>query len=98
MPARVSCARTKHDNQQILEAASVLKEVGAALSLSPGAVTILRRFGVHLEQKGGTPMQDVKVWGHDGVTIGRTTLKARDMYGDDVVRPPTRTSWCGSAE
>jgi 2-polyprenyl-6-methoxyphenol hydroxylase-like FAD-dependent oxidoreductase len=98
MPARVRCALIKHANRQILEAASVLKEVGAALSLSPGTVKILRRFGVHLEQKGGTPMQDVKVWGHDGVTIGRTTLKARDMYGDDVVRPPTRALGCGSAE
>jgi 2-polyprenyl-6-methoxyphenol hydroxylase-like FAD-dependent oxidoreductase len=90
MPARVGCARTEHKNQQILEAAPVLKEVGAALSLSPGTVAILRRFGVHLDQKGGTQTQDVKVWSHDGATVGRTVLKARDMYGEDVVSSLTR--------
>jgi hypothetical protein len=38
---------------QILETAAELKDLGAAVMFGPGAVSILRRFGVHLEREGG---------------------------------------------
>jgi hypothetical protein len=48
---------------------------------------MLRRFHVYLDQEGGTQPQDVKIWMPDGTLIGHNAFRARETYGEDIVRP-----------
>jgi 2-polyprenyl-6-methoxyphenol hydroxylase-like FAD-dependent oxidoreductase len=70
---------------QILETASELKEVGAAITCGPGSVSILRRYGVHLEREGGVALQDMNLWSGQGKLLGNHSFGAREALGEDIV-------------
>jgi 2-polyprenyl-6-methoxyphenol hydroxylase-like FAD-dependent oxidoreductase len=71
---------------QILESASQLKEIGAAVTLGPGAIKILRRFGVHLENDGGVVTTHVSVWNGSGVQVASVPFNAMERAGEVNVR------------
>jgi 2-polyprenyl-6-methoxyphenol hydroxylase-like FAD-dependent oxidoreductase len=70
---------------QILETASELKEVGAAITCGPGSVPILRRYGVHLEREGGVALHDMNLWSGQGNLVGHHPFGAREALGEDIV-------------
>lgn len=85
------CKNNLLSNLQILESASELKEVGAAVTLGPGAVRILRRFGVHLEQEGGVLTTSINVWNSAGVQLASIPFNAMERAGEVNVR---QASFC----
>lgn len=70
---------------QIVESASELKEIGAAVTLGPGVVTILRRFGIHLENEGGIPAESISFWNSDGNLLTRNDFKTKELVGEHIV-------------
>jgi 2-polyprenyl-6-methoxyphenol hydroxylase-like FAD-dependent oxidoreductase len=70
---------------QILESASELKEVGAALSVGAGAGKILRRFGIDLAQEGGIVPDNVAIWTTDGNKIAEHPPPSAERFGDHIV-------------
>jgi hypothetical protein len=71
---------------QILESASQLKEIGAAVTLGPGAIKILRRFGVHLENAGGVITTHTSIWNGLGEQIASAPFNAMERAGEVNVR------------
>jgi hypothetical protein len=71
---------------QILESASQLKEIGAAVTLGPGAIKILRRFGVHLENNGGVITTHTSVWNGSGEQVASAPFNAMERAGEVNVR------------
>jgi hypothetical protein len=70
---------------QILESTSVLKEVGAALSIGAGGNKILRRFDIHLDQEGGIIPENMAIWTMDGNKITEHPTPSSLQYGDQFV-------------
>lgn len=70
---------------QILESASELKEIGAAVGLGPGVITILRQFGVHLENDGGVAATHMSLWNRAGIQLASVPFNARERAGEVVV-------------
>jgi 2-polyprenyl-6-methoxyphenol hydroxylase-like FAD-dependent oxidoreductase len=77
-----------HFRLQILESASELKEVGAAITPGPGALGILRRFGVHLEKEGGCVNDHVQIWGGNGKAFAKHPYNPSGAPEGNVVSPP----------
>jgi hypothetical protein len=63
-----------------------LKEIGAAVTLGPGAVKILRRFGVHLENDGGVVTTHISLWNGSGVQVASVPFNAVERAGEVNVR------------
>jgi hypothetical protein len=85
-PHRASLSSLTYPSlNQVLESTSVLKEVGAALSIGAGGNMILRRLGVHLEQEGGIIPDSIAVWTMDGNKIAEHPPPACTQYGDHIV-------------
>jgi hypothetical protein len=59
-----------------------LKEVGAAVTLGPGAVGILRRFGVHLDKEGGVVATHTAVWTFKGKQVAFAPFNAIEKAGE----------------
>jgi hypothetical protein len=70
---------------KILESASELKEIGAAVTPGPGATGILRRFGIHLEKERGCVGECLHIWGGDGQLYAQHDWPAEEGHKDRVV-------------
>jgi 2-polyprenyl-6-methoxyphenol hydroxylase-like FAD-dependent oxidoreductase len=68
-----------------LESIPKLKEVGAALSLGPGGISILRKFGIHLEHEGGVVPENFVMWSPDGKQIVQQPYSTKERFGEDTV-------------
>jgi 2-polyprenyl-6-methoxyphenol hydroxylase-like FAD-dependent oxidoreductase len=71
---------------QILESAHQLKEIGAAITIGCGAVSILRRFGIDLEKEGGVPVEAIRTWDTEGKVLATTEFHAKERLGEPPVR------------
>jgi hypothetical protein len=70
---------------QVLESASVLKEIGAAVSIGAGGGKILRRFNIHLDREGGIIPERFAIWTTDGKKLAEHAPPSSAQYGDDLV-------------
>jgi hypothetical protein len=56
------------------------------VSLGPGVVTILRRWGIHLEHSGGVVTEAFDIWsGVDGRLEASRPYNSRQRAGEDLV-------------
>jgi hypothetical protein len=79
---------------QILEAAPEMKEVGAAVTIGPGVVAILRRYGLHFEQHGGVVIKELRIWQSDGALLAQHAFNAKERAGEEIVRVLATTDGC----
>lgn len=73
---------------QILESATVLKEVGAAFLLAPNAREIIQSWGIDPELVGATKLDGLQIWDSDGRAA--KDVKFGDFNGVDVVSSDER--------
>lgn len=52
------------------------------MTLGPGAIKILRRFGVHLEQEGGVLTTGIIMWNSAGVQLASIPFNALERAGE----------------
>jgi 2-polyprenyl-6-methoxyphenol hydroxylase-like FAD-dependent oxidoreductase len=70
---------------QVLENASELKEIGAAVGLGPGVVRILRSWGIEAVEAGAAPVLHINLYTHEGKHIITAPFQAREKAGEDLV-------------
>jgi hypothetical protein len=49
-------------------------------------VSILRRFGIDLEQEGGVPVEAIRTWDTEGKVLVTTEFHAKERLGEPPVR------------
>lgn len=70
---------------KILEAAHELKPFGAAVTLGPGVVRIMRTWGIHLEEWDGVGCREFRLYNSEGDVLKTMPYRARELVGEDVV-------------